>query len=232
MDFAGIGDSDTRPGRPYDEVFPPTALDDVRDAVSFVRSQYDIGDVTLAGLCSGAYHALRAAISGLPVSRVLLINPQNYFWKEGMTVKDMQLGELVRNPRIYRARAFTIESWKRLFTGNIDVSYITKILSNRLFLAVESRTRELARRLKIRLPNDLGWELESVTKRGVRVIFVFARAEPGIDLLNIQAGSSVDRIGDSCRVHILESGDHVFSKWGARTRMEEVLDRELFAAVD
>ena len=150
MDFAGIGDSDTRPGRPYDEVFPPTALDDVRDAVSFVRSQYDIGDVTLAGLCSGAYHALRAAISGLPVSRVLLINPQNYFWKEGMTVKDMQLGELVRNPRIYRARAFTIESWKRLFTGNIDVSYITKILSNRLFLAVESRTRELARRLKIR----------------------------------------------------------------------------------
>jgi pimeloyl-ACP methyl ester carboxylesterase len=232
MDFAGIGDSGTRPGRPDDEVFPPAAMEDIGDALSFVRSQYGIGDVTLAGLCSGAYHALRAAISGLQVSRVLLINPQNYFWKEGMTVNDMQLGELVRNPRMYRARAFTIESWKRLLSGKVDISYITRILGSRLFLAAESTAREVARRLKIRLPNDLGWELESVTKRGVRIIFVFARAEPGIELLSIQAGSFVNRMGDSCRIHVLDSGDHVFSKRGPRSRMEEILDKELFAAAD
>jgi dienelactone hydrolase len=232
MDFAGIGDSATRPGRMSDEVFPPAALDDIRDALSFARSQYGLGDVTLVGLCSGAYHALRAAVANLPVSRVVLINPQNYFWKEGMTVNDMQLGELVRNPRVYRSRLLSIESWKRLLTGNVDVSYITKILGSRLFLALESRGREVARRFGIRLPNDLGWDLQSVTTRGVRVVFVFARDEPGIELLKIQAGSSVTRIGDRCRVHILESGDHIFSKRGPRARMEEVLDAELFAAAD
>ncbi len=232
MDFAGIGDSDTRPGRPCDEVFPPAALEDIREAITFLRSQYAIGDVTLVGLCSGAYHALRAAVANLAVSRVVLINPQNYFWKEGMTVNDMQLGELVRNPRLYRSRLFSIESWKRLVTGNIDVTYIMKVLGNRLFLGLESLGRELARRLRIRLPNDLGWDLRSVTARGVRVIFVFARDEPGIQLLKIQAGSVVTRIGDRCRVHILDSGDHIFSKRGPRSRMEEVLDAELFAAVD
>jgi pimeloyl-ACP methyl ester carboxylesterase len=232
MDFAGIGDSDTRNGRPSDEVFPPLALEDIREAIAFLRSQYAVGDVTLVGLCSGAYHALRAAVANLAVSRVVLINPQNYFWKEGMTVNDMQLGELVRNPRLYRSRLFSIESWKRLVTGNIDVTYIMKVLGNRLFLGLESAGRELARRLRIRLPNDLGWDLRSVTARGVRVVFVFARDEPGIQLLKIQAGSVVTRIRDRCRVHILDGGDHIFSKREPRSRMEEILDAELFAAVD
>jgi alpha-beta hydrolase superfamily lysophospholipase len=232
MDFAGIGDSGTRPGRPINEVFPPAALEDIGDAIAFVRTRYGIADVTLVGLCSGAYHALRAAVASLPASRVLLINPQNYFWKEGMTVNDMQLGELVRNPSLYRSRAFSIESWKRLFTGKIDVFYIAKILGNSFFLAIESGLREVARRLRIRIPNDLGWELQAVTARGVRVIFVFARDEPGIKLLKIQAGSFVARVGDRCRIHILEGGDHVFSKPGPRSRMEDILDSELFAAFD
>jgi len=232
MDFAGIGESGTRPGRPLNEVFPPAALDDIGDAIAFVHSQYGIGDVTLVGLCSGAYHALRAAVASLPASRVLLINPQNYFWKEGMTVNDMQPGELVRNPRLYRSRALSIESWKRLLTGKIDIFYIAKILGNSLFLAVESGLREVARRLRIRIPNDLGWELQAVTARGVRVIFVFARDEPGIKLLKIQAGSFVTRAGDRCRIHILDGGDHVFSKPGPRSRMEDILDSELFAAFD
>jgi pimeloyl-ACP methyl ester carboxylesterase len=232
LDFAGIGDSDTRPGRASDEVFPPAAIGDIREAITLLRSNFGIGDVTLVGLCSGAYHALRAAVAALPVSRVVLINPQNYFWKEGMTVNDMQPGELVRNPRMYRSRLFSIESWKRLFTGKVDVSYITKILGNRLFLALESSVREAARRIRIRFPNDLGWELESVTTRGVRVVFVFARDEPGIQLLHLQAGSAVTRIGDRCRIHILDNGDHVFSKIGPRLHMQNILDAELFAAAD
>jgi hypothetical protein len=40
--------------------------------------------------------------------------------------------------------------------------------------------------LRIRLPHDLGWELEEIAARGVRIVFVFAAAEPGLDLLTIQ----------------------------------------------
>jgi hypothetical protein len=48
-------------------------------------------------------------------------------------------------------------------------------------------------------------------------------------LLHIQAGSSIARIGDRCHIHILETGDHVFSMKATRVALEKVLDQELFA---
>ena len=229
MDFAGLGDSETRPGRVDDEVFPPTAIDDVRAALAFIHSRYGACETTLAGLCSGAYHALRAAVAEVQVHRILMINPQNYFWKEGMSVNDMQVAELVRNPGLYRARVFSLAAWKKLVTGQVNVLYISNIVRDRVLLALESTIRDLARRLRVRLPQDLGWELERIAARGVRMVFVFARGEPGIELLRIQAGSSVKRVRDRCHVHILDSGDHVFSKSGPRDALDRVLDDELFS---
>lgn len=229
MDFGGIGDSGTRAGRPDEEVFPPAAVDDMRAAIEMVRTVYGVQEFTLAGLCSGAYHALRAAIHELPTNRILMINPQNYFWKEGMTVNDMQAAEVVRNPAMYRARLFSVDGWRKLLAGQVNVAYIVKIFANRLAMAMASSVRDVARRLRIHLPGDLGWELERIAARGVTTVFVFARGEPGIPLLKIQAGSSVDRIGTNCRVHILDTGDHVFSKRDPREMLEQLLDQELFA---
>jgi hypothetical protein len=229
MDLGGLGDSGTKSGRPNDEVFPPTALDDIRAAIEFVRGHYGAGDISLAGLCSGAYHALRAAVSMLPVSRVLMINPQNFFWHEGATVNDMQVAELVRNPGLYRDRMFSLAVWKRLLTGQINISYISKIYLRRLLLAMGTTLRNLARRLRIHLPRDLGWEMEKLGARGVQLVFVFARGEPGIDLLKYQGGSSIDRLGDRCRIHLIDNADHVFSQSGPRSVLENVLSDELFA---
>jgi alpha-beta hydrolase superfamily lysophospholipase len=228
MDLAGLGDSGTRPGRFDDEVFPPAAMQDIRAAIDHLRGHYGVRDTTIAGLCSGAYHALRAAAAEIPVNRILMINPQNYFWKEGQSVTDVQVAELVRNPGLYRSRVFSLGAWKKLFTGRLNIAYISTILGHRLLLGFESTMRDLARRLRLHLPHDLGWELERIAARGVRVVFVFARGEPGIELLRIQAGSSVKRVGDRCRVHILDNGDHVFSKSGTRVILEGVLDSELF----
>lgn len=59
LDLRGLGDSDTIPGRPDDEVFPAAALDDIRVAIEFMRARYGASDITLGGICSGAYHSLR-----------------------------------------------------------------------------------------------------------------------------------------------------------------------------
>jgi hypothetical protein len=194
-----------------------------------MRQQYGAGDISLAGLCSGAYHALRAAVSKLPVSRILMINPQNYFWDVGATVNDMQVAELVRNPGLYRERMFSLTVWKRLLTGQINISYVLKIYVRRLLLALEMNLRNLVRRLHIHLPGDLGWEIEQIGARGVRLVFLFARGEPGIDLLKIQGGSSINRLGDRCRIHLIDNADHVFSQSSSRSVLEGVLSDELFA---
>jgi alpha-beta hydrolase superfamily lysophospholipase len=232
VDLAGIGDSATRSGNVHDEVFPDEAIDDIRVATEFMRSRYAIVDTTLVGLCSGAYHALRAAAESVSVNRILMVNPQNYFWKKGMTLEQIQLAEVVHNPGLYRQRMVSLRAWLRIFTGKVNVMRIAAIYLQRLRLAGESILRDLARRLHIRLPHDLGWELEKIVADGIRVTFVFARGEPGIALLKLQAGSTVSRLGDRCHVRIVDSGDHIFSRREPRSIMENVLSEELFACAD
>lgn len=229
MDLAGLGDSGKRPAQPDNEVFSPAALEDIHAAIECMRTRYGVTDITLGGLCSGAYHALRAAVAALPVNRILLINPENYFWQEGMTLADLQLADVVRNPSVYRLRVRSAAAWMRLFSGNVNVWRVMKVYINRISLALESVLRDLARLLRIHLPRDLGWELEDLAARGVRVIFIFARGEPGIDLLKLQAGSSVKRLRDHCAVHVIDNSDHTFTHSDRRAALEAVLSAELFS---
>jgi alpha-beta hydrolase superfamily lysophospholipase len=229
MDLAGIGDSATRPGRPDDEVFPPAAIDDVRDALQLVRTSYGSQDVTLAGLCSGAYHALRAAVAGLPVNRLLMVNPQTFFWKEGMSLHGLQIAEVIRNPGLYRERLVSVAAWKRLLTGQVNMWRIVRIYCHRPLLTLQGALRDAARALHIPLPSDLGSELEELHGRGLRMVFVFSRNDPGIDLLKIQAGSSIRRLGEQCRRHIIEGGDHTFTHSASREALQRILSEELFA---
>jgi len=229
MDLCGLGDSATRPGRPDNEVFPPAALEDVRAAIDFLRARYGVSDLSLGGLCSAAYHALRAAADGLPVNRILMVNPQTFSWKERMEQGNLRLADVVREARIHREHMFSATAWKRMLHAQINVWAVARIYLHRLRIALESAVRDTAWRLRIRLPHDLAWELEEIAERGVRVVFVFARGDPGVELLRIQGGSAVKRLGDRCHVHIVDSADHTFTQSGPRAALEQILSEELFA---
>lgn len=229
LDLAGLGDSATRPDCPEDEVFPPAALQDIRLAVEFLRDRYGAREITVGGLCSGAYHSLRAAVAALPLNRVLMVNPQNFFWKEGMTLSELQLAEIVQNPGIYRERVFSAASWRRLLGGRVNIWRIVRIYFYRAWFTVKTSWRDLARRLRVRLPGDLGWELEEIAARGVRIVFAFSRGDVGVDLLRLQAGSSLKRLGKRCRIHVIDGADHIFSQSAARRVLENTLSDELFA---
>lgn len=232
MDFAGIGDSPVRQGHTVDEVFPDEALDDVRSAIGYLREHYSIHDITVAGLCSGAYHALRAAAAGLDLNRILLVNPQNYFWKKGMSLDQIQLVEVVHNPGLYKQRVFSLKAWLRVASGDVNIARIVGIYLQRLHLAAVTALREIARPLHIRMPNDLGGDLERIIAQGIRVTFVFAKGEPGIDLLKLQAGSTLSRLNTRLRIRIIDGGDHIFSRPAPRHAMENVLSEELYARAD
>jgi alpha-beta hydrolase superfamily lysophospholipase len=228
MDLAGLGDSATRPGRPDNEVFPPAAVEDIRAAAEWVRARYGVRDVALGGVCSGAYHAWRAAVAAVPVDRILMINPEVFFWDESMSIHDMQLVELVGR-KAHDGKIFSVATVKRLLGGGVNIRYVLKRYYGRLSLALESNCRNFARLLHIRLPNDLGSELEEVGARGVRMVFVFARGERGIALLEMQGGISLGRLGERYRMHIVDGADHVFSKLDSRAALEEILTEELFS---
>jgi alpha-beta hydrolase superfamily lysophospholipase len=229
LDLGGLGDSGTGVDCPDDDVFPPTAVEEIQNAIDFLRSRYGVAHMTIGGVCSGAYHALRAAAAKLPINQILMINPQNYFWKKGMRIDELQLAEVVRNPTVYLHHVFSLRAWKKLLTGEVSILKVVNVYVTRSLLAIESTFRELARRMRFRLPRDLGSELEEIGARGIRMVFVFARGEPGLGLLKLQGGSSIRRLADRCRIHIISDGDHIFSQRDHRKVMEDLLTNELFA---
>lgn len=229
FDLAGLGDSATRPGQDPNQVYPPSALDDVRIAIDFLRTQRSTHEVILAGLCSGAYHGLRSAVAGLPVNTVLLVNPLTFYWKQGSRLEDLQISEVVRNPGVYAKNALSSRHWAKLIRGQVNLWRAGLVFLRRSWLTVESAFRDLCRRLRIHLPHDLGWDLQSVTERGIRVVFFFARGDTGHELLRLQGGTSLRRLGDRCHIHIIDDADHIFTQLPARMRLIELLSADLMA---
>jgi pimeloyl-ACP methyl ester carboxylesterase len=231
LDIAGLGDSDTRPDSKVDEVFPPAALKDINRAVNFMRQEFGATDVTLIGVCSGGYHALRAAVAELPVNRIFMVNPENYFWNEGQSLQAVQLAEVVRSPGTYVKQFGSYQAWKLLLTGKVDMSRMGTIYWRRVVLQAQWLLRFLARKLRMPLANNLGSELEKLTKRGVRIVFVFARGEPGAALLRLQSGFSAKWLDAHLHFHVIDGGDHIFSQREPRAAMEKVLSEELLAGI-
>jgi alpha-beta hydrolase superfamily lysophospholipase len=230
LDLAGLGDSATRPQRPDNEVFPAAALEDINVAIEFMRTTYEASEITLGGLCSGAYHSLRSAVAGFPVNRILVVNPMSFSGAEGMSAENLQESvDVTRNFTFYRKRLLSGAIWKRILTGHFNIWRIARIVIRRPLLTVESGLRDLARGMRIHLPHDLGWELEELVSRGIRIVFVFSHGEPGIDVLRIQAGSSLGRLAKDCVLHVIDSADHIFSQRATRAQLERILSEELIS---
>jgi alpha-beta hydrolase superfamily lysophospholipase len=228
LDLSGVGDSAAQSGESDNNVFPRGALDDVKRAIDFLRGHYAVTEIALMGLCSGAYHAIHAAAAGLPVSRLLAVNLQDYFSTDDPMDAEIHLKEVMQAPTVYRGRLLSYRSWKKLLTGGADVGRILRVNTRRASFAIEEISRNYARRLGIRLPRDLGWELERIIARGVQVAFVFSSGEPGLDTLRLQAGSALGRLGEHCHIHIVNNSDHVFSDIRRRSELEQILTKELF----
>jgi alpha-beta hydrolase superfamily lysophospholipase len=251
LDLIGIGDSSLRDESASNAVFSPDAVEDVRTAVEYMRNQYGIGAIALAGLCSGAFHALRAAVCGLAVDRLLMVNPLHFFWEDGLTSEEMELAEVVQSAQRYRHQAFSMESMKRVLTGKANFQRIFRIITQRGWLASRGTVGALMPRFRIlgwggaatkhgakqqrdelinRIRNfDLGRELEAVAEKGTRMTFVFSKGESGIDLLEMLAEPALKRLGPACRIRVVEGADHIFSQRAPRAILEEILSEELFA---
>jgi alpha-beta hydrolase superfamily lysophospholipase len=223
MDLAGLGDSGVRSGRPANEVYPPAVMEDVRAALDFMREQYGAADLTVAGLCSGAYHALGAAATGLPLNRILLINPEAFPWKGGAPAS----AEQVTAGGALRARALSLAHWKKLLSGQVTLARAVTVLSGRLALKLGSWQRALLRTLRIRLTDDAARQFERIAQRGVQVTIIFSPGERGIELLQLHAGSVLRRLGESCHVHVMAGGDHTFTRSAARTALLRIVSDEL-----
>lgn len=227
LDIAGIGDSPARPGAQENVVYSPSATQDVAAALTYLRTHAGASECHLVGLCSGAYHSLKAAVAGQPVTSALMINPLTYFWKEGAQLSSVQEHEVPELTSKFRHKVLTLEPWQKLLRAELDVRLVTEVAVRRVWGMVAPHLLELARRLRIPLRHNLARELETAVQHGIRLHFVFADRAPGFALLKKQGGSAVQRLLEqqAASIDFVPNADHTFTRIEARERLVAVLDR-------
>jgi alpha-beta hydrolase superfamily lysophospholipase len=229
MDLSGLGDSAEQPGQRRNELFPSGAVDDIRVAVDYMRSRHEIRELTLAGMCSGASHAVRAGMEGVKFERVLAINPLIFFWQDGLDVNDVQPWEVVHKPAAYLSQIWSLQSWRRLLFGDVSIWRVASIYLHRPMMALQSGLRDLARGMHLKIKNDLRSELKILKERGVRIVFVFSRGDAGMRLLELESGLSAQEIAKRYCVRTIDGADHEFTRSTARAALTQVLSEELYA---
>jgi hypothetical protein len=85
LDFDGLGDSGVA-GGPASHVFETDRRQDIAAAVDAL-AELGFRRFALQGLCSGAYHALQAALAEPRIDRLLLINLPLFQWRDGDAVE-------------------------------------------------------------------------------------------------------------------------------------------------
>lgn len=228
VDISGIGDSAPRPGEAENALYSSWATSDIEDAVKYLRDRRGTASVKAIGLCSGAYQALKAAVAGVPLSGVIAINPLVFFWKKGMSL-NYSPSVVAQSAAQYQRSLFQLEKWKKLLTGGVDFVEFGHVVARRITSVAGGRVRDIARTIGRPLADDLGAELELLSRRNVSVAFVFATGDPGDDMLRVQAGSALRRLRreDRVRIHRISGANHTFTPVWSHAVVADALEREL-----
>jgi pimeloyl-ACP methyl ester carboxylesterase len=214
VDLSGLGDSPPRPGAVENIVYGDHAVDDVELAVGWAR-RAGAREVAVVGLCSGAYHALEAACAGQPIDTVVAINPLTFHYTPGLPL-DFTAFRVTLDTERWTRSTLSLASWRKVLRGEVDVRRIASVVALRIRDRVEHRARDVLRRLRVRLRDDLGSDLLALGRRGVAIRFIFAGDDPGRAMLVEQGGSAVTRLAAAGRlaIRVIDGADHTFTpRW-------------------
>ncbi|MFO1395176.1 MAG: alpha/beta hydrolase [Steroidobacteraceae bacterium] len=226
VDLPGIGDSQPYDGEPENVVYSDRAVDAVGTAVRWLRGRHPDWPCHAMGICSGGYHALKAAVAGVPLDGMVVINPLTFFWKPGMSL-DYQPFQLENDASRYRRSLLNPESWKKLLRGRVQIMPFVQVVVRRTASVMRLRVRNIRRELGLRVDDDLGQELAGLACRGLRLSFVFADTDPGLGLLRQHAGWTLGRLvrRGQVQVQVIQNANHSFTHRVARGELIRVLSR-------
>jgi hypothetical protein len=226
-DLSGIGDSGIRPGAAENIVYSNCAVDDVLEISRFVREKYAVEQLQSLGLCSGAYHSLKAALQE-KYSGIVVINPLTFFWKEGMSLESPD-HQVTSEARRYKEQALQFATWVKLVSGGVNLRESLRIVGKRLASLLRSHWRNFARVVGLPLTDDLGGELKRIRRKPTQLAFIFADSDPGNDMLELEGGLMVGRLRrhGGLTIDIVPHANHTFTNRVSRGELTRAVLRAL-----
>lgn len=194
VDLAGIGDSDGDANSlERDEgLYVPRYVDQTIEVLDALCERGLPPRFVLAGLCSGAYWSLQAALEDERVAAAFMVNPRALFW-------DWDVGA-VRDARNVR-KALRAETWGKLISGRITRERVVTIARG-MAVALTS----LPARMRARRPGGedgadrLTSALDRLEANGTELLGVFTADEPVFEELTRDGGLERMRARRNVRV--------------------------------
>ena len=221
IDIQGIGESckldDHNKNHPYQD----TAVSDVTSAVQYVLSERLASAVTIAGICSGSYSAFHSALAQnskkLPITEIILINPLTFYWQDDMSLDIPSVYQNIKDSKHYAKSIRSLQSWKKLVSGKASVSYIINFIGNRVAALFQQTTAAITESISDK-KSELACDLLTIMDKGIKIIFVFASTDPGLDIVNAEAKRTFRRglLSGAIELSVIDGADHTFSKIARR----------------
>ena len=217
MDFAGLGDSAAPPGwgDALSSLFEADRASDITAAIDTLE-RLGYKEFALQGLCSGAYHAWRAAQVETRVGALLLVNLPVFHWRGGDSVK-AAIWQSAPASRVLE-RLADKAVWQRALHGQLALRPI-----------LTGFTRQVLDRIAKRLPLWLRRDssspsptrtLQTLANRDVETLFLYSPGDPGLAALEEAFGPEGARLRDfdTVDLRIASDIDHVLSGHDMRAR--------------
>ena len=206
MDFAGLGDSagpDTAPDR-LSALFETERDADVSAAIDALEP-LGFRRFAVQGVCSGAYHALRAGQADARIGTLLLVNLPSFEWQGGDSVK-AAIWKAAPARRLL-SKLTDPSAWMRAARGRADLAGILKAIGHRALAALPPGLGRAT-------PGDTPQRaMAALSRRGVSSLLLYSVGDPGLDAL-AQAfglGGEALRAQPGVDLRIVPGIDHVLS---------------------
>jgi hypothetical protein len=215
FDFSGIGDS--RP-RTDHLVFSRTSLLESQAAMDFLTTTTGAERFVMAGLCSGAFGAVKTAQHDSRVQGAIVINAQTLEEGEQNDFQTYAIQKSVvrhmMNPR----------TWLKVFNGTARLEGKFTILAAHL--------RGLFRRRRLSASaHAIAQQLRALIERNVNLLFLYSEGDPGLEYFRMLGERAIEGLRASGRLQleVITGTDHIFSPpealWKARQVCVEWLAR-------
>jgi pimeloyl-ACP methyl ester carboxylesterase len=217
MDGAGTGDSALETG----ERGQPYSAQGDRDVTSGID---ELGrrfnrPVLLLGMCSGAFHALRAAYDDHRIGGLMLVNLQKFAWEDGESLSVVQRTTF-RTTRFYLRSMASPQVWHRLLHGEVNIGGISRALTGRIGRRLNAATDPMLALLRQRETrvSRVRRKVRSLRQRHVPILFLLSGNDPGLDEISEYFGAQGRQFRRQPNVmfRMLEGTDHTLSAHWAR----------------
>ncbi|HSN20481.1 MAG TPA: alpha/beta hydrolase [Usitatibacter sp.] len=216
FDLESLGDSVNRRPARENYPYPHNAIPDGRAAIEFLQRRHGYRRFVALGLCSGAHAVFHAGlVADLPIDEVVMINPMQFYWVEGMSLdtsrkfEDMvQYKRSMRDPR----------RWLKLLRGDVNFLRLVEVLASQARAGLRARLQAIVEAAIPEHGPRLSRDLRKLFAMGRRLTLFVSEGDPGRDILLAGARLTATRAlrDGRVRLQMIADADHTFSRWRPR----------------